>query len=292
MELLQLRYFQTVAHTQHMTSAAHQLNVAQSALSKSIAALEEELGVQLFDRVGRRIKLNYYGESFLKNIDKVLKLLDYSVKQVQALPQGGFYEIKLLVVAASTLVPELLTAFCERHPNVTFKLAQNETKSAGSWGEEYDLCLTSSPTPSQAANTVNLFQEEVAFGVAPDHPLGRREGAYFEELEHESFIVPYRGNNFREIVDYYCKMASFKPNIVSECDSPIMVHSLVKSGLGVGFVSCRSWGASYDSSIRLVRIKDFVCQRSIQLSWPENRHLSLPGRLFVEFVQKYFSEIS
>lgn len=85
MELLQLRYFLMVAKTGHMTSAAQKLNITQPVLSKSIRHLEDELGVPLFDRVGRRIQLNDYGKAFQKNISKVLKLLDYSVQELQDL---------------------------------------------------------------------------------------------------------------------------------------------------------------------------------------------------------------
>ena len=65
MDLLQLNYFRTVAHLEHMTHAADELVIAQPALSQTIARLENELGVPLFDRLGRRIRLNLFGKAFL-----------------------------------------------------------------------------------------------------------------------------------------------------------------------------------------------------------------------------------
>ena len=82
MDLLQLHYFRTVARLQHMTMAAEVLNVAQPALSKTIARLERELGVPLFDRQGRRIRLNRYGEAFLDKVDRALNLLEQAKQEV------------------------------------------------------------------------------------------------------------------------------------------------------------------------------------------------------------------
>ena len=76
MELLQLHYFQTVARMEHMTKAAKELRIAQPALSKTIARLEEDLGVQLFDRQNRQIKLNSFRKAFLKSVDTALSALE------------------------------------------------------------------------------------------------------------------------------------------------------------------------------------------------------------------------
>lgn len=76
MELLQLYYFRTVAKNQHMTNAAEELRIAQPALSKTIARLEEDLGVPLFDRQGRSIKLNTFGQAFLRKVETALNALE------------------------------------------------------------------------------------------------------------------------------------------------------------------------------------------------------------------------
>lgn len=82
MDLLHLKYFQTVARMEHITKASHKLNIAQPALSKTISSLEKELGVQLFDRKGRYIVLNEYGRLFLKRVDSILDLVESSKKGV------------------------------------------------------------------------------------------------------------------------------------------------------------------------------------------------------------------
>lgn len=111
MDLLQLKYFQVVACTENMTNAAKQLHVTQSALSKSIALLEMDLGVKLFDRKGKSIKLNYCGNIFLKRVDSILNLLDTSTKEIKDLACSEFDQIKLIVLTASGLILDVLSEF-------------------------------------------------------------------------------------------------------------------------------------------------------------------------------------
>src|SRR5947209_1548231 len=85
-DLLQLRYFQAVAHHQHVSRAAAELHVAQPALSRSIARLETELGVPLFDRHGRRVQLNRFGTMFLARVARAIGELDQGQHELHAVP--------------------------------------------------------------------------------------------------------------------------------------------------------------------------------------------------------------
>ena len=82
MDIVQLKYFKAVAQTEHLTNAAKQLNVAQPALSVSISRLENEIGVPLFDRQGRRISLNKYGKMYLESVDQALTILERAQNEV------------------------------------------------------------------------------------------------------------------------------------------------------------------------------------------------------------------
>ena len=114
MELLQLRYFCMVAKYQNMTKAAAELMISQPALSKTISALEKEIGTPLFERRSRSIYLNRAGELFYQKVDQSIKELDDTVRELSNEPFG---HIKLLVLAASTYMPKLYIAF---HKNDAF----------------------------------------------------------------------------------------------------------------------------------------------------------------------------
>src|SRR5258708_33114532 len=110
MDLLQLKYFQAVAQLEHMTRAAEQLSIAQPFLSQSIAKLEEDLGVPLFDRQGRRIQLNQFGKVFLKRVERVFVELDEGRREVADLA-GLEHGLIALAVASTQPLPDLLSAF-------------------------------------------------------------------------------------------------------------------------------------------------------------------------------------
>lgn len=287
MELLQLRYFLMVAKMGHMTAAAQKLNVSQPVLSKSIHRLEEELGVPLFDRVGRRIQLNDHGKVFQKNITSVLKLLDYSVQEVQDLERQGMYEICIQVAAIASLSTQLIRDFAALHPNVTFKLEQNETHSIWDKEEELDLLLTSARKEDMLPNSVTLFSEEIALGVSINHPLSRYDSIDLSQVQNENFIDRRPDNNFRKLTDAFCREAGVRRNISFECDSPDMVLSLIQGGMGVGFIGRKSVDIQ---GVKLLHVQNVNCERYIELQWPENRYRNQGVREFISFAQKYFEE--
>lgn len=290
MDLIQLKYFQTVAKNEHMTKASKELNIAQPALSKSISLLEQDLGVKLFDRNGKKIKLNFYGEILLKRVNSILTLLENSIKEVQDLSNNEFAQVKLLVLAGSTLIPDLLGQFRKIYPNVSFKFMQHQNKNKSNYN--FDLCITSSLFESKSINYMTLLREEVFLGVSYEHPLSSLDSIYLSNLEDEDFIVLDKSENFREITDTFCKSSGFEPNIAFECDTPSMVHSLIKGGHGVGFISGKSWGMNYDSSIKLLHIEDITCERFIELYWPNDKYMSHSTKLFISFIKEYFNKFN
>ena len=130
-DLLQLRHFQVVARHQHVSRAAAELRVAQPALSRSIARLEAELGVALFDRHGRRVRLNRFGALFLARVQNALGELDQARQELRdaaGLARGT------VAVAVETLrmVTELAAGFLADHPEVSLRLYQSP---AWSWAD-------------------------------------------------------------------------------------------------------------------------------------------------------------
>ena len=287
MELLQLRYFLIVADMGHMTEAAKKLNISQPVLSRSIHKLEEELGVPLFDRVGRRIQLNDFGRMFQKNIKQVIRLLDYSVQEVQDFDKIGMYEISIQVAAIAELATQLICDFSAQHHNITFRLQQNETHKVGGHQEDFDLLLTSARTEDKIPNSLTLFSEKIALGVSKNHPLSKYDTVELSQLENENFVERHPDNNFRKLTDTFCKEAHIKRNIAFECDSPQMLLSLVKRGMGVGFLGEK---AVKVDGVKFLQITDVNCERFVELQWRENYYRNKGVREFINFAQKYFEK--
>ena len=120
MEWEQLEYFQTLARIQHVTKAAETLSITQPALSRSIVRLENHLGVPLFDRQGRSIKLNKYGEIFLKTVDSMIREYTEGKEEIQSLlkPDQGEVSLGFLHTLGTTIVPNLIGTFKDNYPTV------------------------------------------------------------------------------------------------------------------------------------------------------------------------------
>lgn len=292
MDLLQLHAFRTVARLDHVTRAAEELRVAQPALSKTIARLEAELGVPLFDRRGRRVALNTGGRAFLRHVERVFIAMEdgrQELADLAGLARGT------VTVAATTLrlLPDLLGAFRNRDPGVTFRLSQASTtemqERLGSG--EIDLCLASAPIAGPAIHSVALFTEDILLAVPPRHRLARRGRIALGEVAAEPFISPKRGYWSRDLTDDACRQAGFTPDIICEGDEPGALRSLVAAGLGVAFLPTSARRASAEPEVAWLHITEPVCQRTVSLVWREDRYLSAAAHRFRQFAVEYFAMV-
>jgi LysR family transcriptional activator of glutamate synthase operon len=292
MDLLQLHYFRTVARLEHVTRAAEELRVAQPALSKTIARLEAELGVPLFDRRGRRVALNTCGRAFLRHVERVFAEMEegrQELADLAGLARGT------VTVAATTLrlLPDLLGAFRERYPGVSFRLSQASTTEMQAWlvSGEIDLCLASAPITGPALHAVALFTEEILLAVPPRHRLAGRGRISLSEVAAEPFISAKRGYWSRDLTDEACRQAGFIPDIICEGDEPGALRSLVAAGLGVAFLPTSSRRAGAEPKVAWLHITEPVCQRTVSLVWREDRYLSAAARRFQQFAVEYFAAV-
>ncbi|MDS0525827.1 LysR family transcriptional regulator [Clostridium sp. SHJSY1] len=290
MELLQLKYFQSVARLEHMTHAAEELHIPQPALSKTISLLEKELGVLLFDRRGKYIFLNEYGKTFLRRVDQALTALENGKHELNDLSGKEFGDIKLVILSASPLIPDLLTSFRKHHPHINFNLIQHFSNSVST--TDFDLCISSSLQRVDNTTTIPLITEEIFLAVPLNHPLSKRTSINLTEVTNDDFISLKRGKDLREITDTFCKYAGFTPNVIFESDDPATVRGLIKAGQGIAFIPAISWGGTTGSSIKLLHINEPTCERVISLGFTAERYLPNAAQLFRQFTIDYFTELN
>ncbi|MDQ6420412.1 LysR family transcriptional regulator [Paenibacillus sp. LHD-117] len=286
MELLQLQYFRTVARLEHMTRSAQELRVAQPALSKTIARLEKDVGVPLFDRDGRHIRLNAFGRAFLNKVEAALTLLEEGQREVADLAGLEHGSIHLTTSTLERL-SEPLSAFLSLHPNVNFRITQASMEEMAELIEagEVDLCFTPLPMERQDFSAVSVLNEDVYLGVPRTHRLAGRTSVRLDEVAHEPFIGYKEGYHFQKMNEGFLQSAGFSPNYVCRVDEPAAIAKLVSAGLGVALVgNC----GGPDSPLRLLPIAYPACQRRFQLIWHNKRYLSLAARSFRDFLVDYF----
>ncbi|MCO7175870.1 LysR family transcriptional regulator [Sporolactobacillus kofuensis] len=293
MELLQLQYFQTVARFEHMTKAAEELSIAQPSLSQTIKRLEDELGVPLFDRKGRRIKLNRYGRIFLEKVELAFSVIQEGKQEVIDLAKLNEDSISMAVMR-TPIVPDLLGSFRKKHPFVRFRVKQISRTTIQHQLEngEIDLCIT--PYPLEQLRPIRsrlLMNDEIYLVVPKNHALASRKSVDLQDIAHEPFVLKANGA-FREMTDHFCQMSGFQPDIAFEVDDSLSIRGLVSEGLGVAFFSSLTLRTVKDTSIVPLQISHPNCHRTISLVWNEDRYHSTIVEDFYRFIIHYFDQLN
>ncbi|GIO15753.1 LysR family transcriptional regulator [Cohnella xylanilytica] len=293
MELLQLHYFRTVARLEHMTRASQELRIAQPALSKTISRLEEDLGVPLFDRQNRQIKLNPFGKAFLRKVETALSALEEGKREVADLAGTERGVIRLATTTLSRLSGSL-AAFRELHPDVNFRIVQISPAAEDEMVRlleegEVDLGFTAASLGREGIGEIPVLKAEICLAVPKGHRLEGRESIRLEEAAGEPFVEYKEGHPFRKINEEFSRRAGLERNVVCEIEEPAALESLVLAGLGVAFVP--ACPGDEKSRLSLVRIAAPVCSREFTVAWLEKRYLSQAAREFKRFLGEYFAKL-
>nr|BEK66912.1 LysR substrate-binding domain-containing protein [Kitasatospora purpeofusca] len=286
MDLLQLRYFQAVARFEHISRAAEELNVAQPSLSRTIARLEAELGSPLFDRQGRRIRLNQYGAVFLRHVDRALSELDDGRRALREARETGLGRVG---VASETLltVAHLMGSFRAAFPGAEVRLFQSNVEEMDRQlrAGEVDFCVASQPLTAANLDSVELLREEVLLAVPRGHWLDGRESVTIAEIADEPFVTTRRGNWQRALLERLFATEGLAPRLSCEGDEPGASQDMISTGLGIGLIPAMSRLAGTDSHVPVawVHVAAPNCYRVLNLVWNRDAYLSEAARRFREF---------
>lgn len=286
MELYQLRYFCSVAKHENITKAAEELHVSQPALSRSIRRLEEELGVGLFDRVGRHIELNDRGRVFLraaegaiKSVDSVGQTLDRYVRE-----QSSTLNVRNPCYFGDDAA--VLGAFARRYPGIYLRCASEPTPFLDV--ERPDLTFFASFARHEEPNCCALGQEDLVVSVPLDHPLADEHSVRLADLRYEKFVTVLP-SAVRSVIDGMFAEAGFEPHVVLEDQHCWMVNQYVAQGLGIAIAPAVTWFSAIDRErVRSVPISDVKRRRTLYLKWPEGITLSPAAESFKEYLGEYY----
>lgn len=239
MELRQLEYFVTVANLKNLSKASQVLFISQPALSKSIASLEDALGVRLFERRNRKMTLTPVGQVFFNRTVRLLKELDTSVSEVRQM-SGQINS----VLTISTVMPEFFTPISIMYHHLNPKVVIREYGSNGLSAKEaliygdINFCLTPVAFDHPSLVWFSLKEEEMLL-IAPNEMSLPTEGTQIKlaALEHVPFVCTLEGTNLHHCTTAFCKSAGFNPSIVLATPSIDTISMLVTDGCGVAFMS-------------------------------------------------------
>lgn len=286
MELLQLRYFLAVAESEHMTNTAKQLHIAQPALTQSIHRLEQELGVSLFERAGRGIRLSPAGAYVRDRVKPAMETLENVARDVQLFQQGEQCVVRVGVHAASGVAIDGIAAYSELNPHVSFEITQDER-------ERHRDVIVTTITPRGSSTVENAmektpFSERIGIAVPASSALG--DTASLADFANERFIALAGSRRFREVCDTFCARRAFTPHIAFESDNPLVVKKMIGLGLGVGFWPDHSWGDLDPKSCRLVHLQEPEFMRDVIVAKTSRCTPDSEAQRFYEFLLDYVAK--
>jgi len=263
MEITQIKYFLEVAESEHITSSAEKLHIAQPALSQAIKRLEDELGVPLFEKNGRNIVITKYGRYLQKKLTPFIETVDKLPEDLAQMASVEKKTIYINVLAASTLITNAIIEYKTRNNDVIIKLLQNSEE------DQYDIEITTKLFYQQdetAGDRCFVCPERIFLAVPNSEKYADVKSISLKDAEAEDFISLMGSRQFRYICDKFCRHAEIKPRYVFESDNPAAVQNMIAAKMGVGFWPEFSWGKLQNKNVKLLPISDTVCSRDIIVS--------------------------
>ncbi len=293
LENFRLTVFRKVADQLSFRKAAEELYLTQPAVSMQIKALEEELGVVLFDRSGSHVRLTPAGATLFKYARESGDLMR---EARQALANFGGTESGALTLGASTTIaqyvlPRLLSEFCATHPRVHPTLVSGNTEQIVKAIEEEKIALGFIEGPPRSRNLalMTFLEDELVLLAPAAHEWTEQVEIGPEDLARAPLLMRERGSGTRHIIElalerHHIRRAAL--NVVMELDSTEAIKSAVEAGLGVGFVS--RWAIAKDARLgpafRIVEIKGLRFTRHFDVVSPKGPQLTGPAAEFRNFV--------
>ncbi len=277
LENFRLKVFRAVAEHLSFRKAAEELYLTQPAISLQIKALEEDLGVQLFDRSGGHIRLTEAGSVLQQYTQRANALLDEAERAIAAVTgdHAGHLALGASTTIAQYVLPRLLGEFGKQHPRVLPTLISGNTEQIVGAVERQRIALglIEGPAHSRDVKTEAFLLDELVLIVPAAHEWAERASVSSAEITTTPLLMRERGSGTRQVVEMALERKGIRRGalqIVMELDSTEAIKSAVDAGLGVGFIS--RWALAKDArlgnSFRIVEVEGLRMQREFLVTYP------------------------
>ena len=291
MEFKDMQSFYAVVEEGNISHAAKRLDIAQPALSKQMKKLEESLGVQLFERGSRRIRLTEAGQVLYTRVEQILGMVDGTVNEITAIGSGvmGSLMIGTVTTSGATLLPGLIKEFHKRYPKVTFQLWEGEGKhilelldnriiEIGITRTHVDPTIYQSITLSNEPLVMVMQKNLCCCGESADR-------VSLLELKDQPLIIPLR---WKTIFLTQCSKLGFVPKIVCVSDGILQNILWTKMGIGMALVPESTKELLSEEDLVYKTIVDPDISTQTVIAWLKNRSLSHSGQHFLGLVKEMF----
>jgi DNA-binding transcriptional LysR family regulator len=258
MDLRQLEILQAIAETGSFTACGRKLNVSQSAISRQILLLEEELGEPLFLRIGRQVRMTPAAESLVQLGQRVFQDVRDTVGAItdRTRELRGTLRLSGGMTVCLYVFPPLLKQMRRAHPHLDVRLT---VAAAGRSVQEIrggrvDVGLLTLPVVEPDLVAVPVLREELLLVTTPGHALAKRKKVFPKDLAGVPFILFELASGTRRVIDHFFASENLEPTVLMDTENVEIIKAMVKTGQGVGIVP-------YQAIAREVKAGQLCCAR-------------------------------
>jgi LysR family transcriptional activator of glutamate synthase operon len=274
MDLQQIRYFLALADELHYWNTAAKMNITQSALSRQIQSLEKELGLLLFERNKRNVKLTAAGK-FLKDKWKVelngIEYIHHFAKQIH-LGENGTIKIAHPDSISASIMPDILVKISTAYPKLKIELVQVLYENQQDFLRNYkiDLAITRDINSKAGIKSKKIYTDHLALVVPENHPYQVYEDLTKETLAMQKFILPTidEGSSYGHIIQQLFSLFDFLPDVYLYSEFGSTIIALVRKGLGIAVLP-DSYSHHESPGLRFIKLP---IQTDIYLNWRADDH--------------------
>ncbi|MDI4645915.1 LysR family transcriptional regulator [Cohnella hashimotonis] len=293
MEFRQLDYFLTTCDELHFTRAALKLGITQPTLSHQIKSLEDELGVPLFDRIGKKIALTEAGMILYTQSKLAFGNLTSAKEQIQELQQieRGKLTIGALPGELNQLVSNLLIDFHRDYPFVQIKILGVEDIVSRLLQNELDLAVTILPVEDDRILTTPLYREQFYFVATTLHPYARRSAIDFEEILSVPIVTFPETHRCRQLVDSTCSSVGLRLEPLIETTTIESLFGLVRSGAGGSVLSKTLLDMYSSDELVHIPIQNPGLSREVGIAYHRDKYMGKASRGFIDLLQAHVKSL-
>ncbi len=277
MELRHLEYFRMVAEELHFRRAAEKLHMSQPPLTRQIKQLEEELGVQLFNRQNRKVELTEAGAYLKKEIDEVFYKLESIRKVLRQFENGRTGQFKIGYISSTyhALLNDVLVNIKDRFPNLTTRLYEIPTikQIKAIETDKLDVGIVRAPVASDQLNVIPLYEEGFAL-VFPSTTTLSFDGSVKDLTKFSKHPFIFFNNDYAP--HYYntllgiCGLAGFAPNVVHEANNVHSIVRMVENGLGISILPEGTIKQYTNNQVTFVTVRDIGYKSLVVAAYKKN----------------------
>lgn len=286
MDIRQMRYFIAIAEEKNITAAAHRLHMSQPPLSLLLKQMEEELGVMLVERQGKKLELTDKGELLYRHALNIVHSFEEVKNELQETDEGRKGNLSVGINTLSVPeFPEWLGEFHSSFPLVYLRIVQNDSAYLAELvkNRSIELGLIRLPLANNDLNYLHLYNESFIF-VCKENG---QKTISIEEISHYPLILPStEGLGSYNIIHEAFTKAQVPLQVICECSDMNVLMQMVSSGIGSTIVPESVFQSYGHPSLFARHISDAELESSVGLIWLKQHHLSRPASNFIELLKQ------